>query len=131
MAIFDDLPGLISEVLGDLGLDEGLGVLATYTHCGDADEDADYDLASGTVDGDDDTTETLRVIFEDVRGKDLVEGLVVITDKKVLIPGADMASPPKIGDTITANGETYTVIHFIEVRPGAEVVLYELFVRAS
>ena len=127
MAIFDELPGLVSEVLGDLATVEGLGVVATYTHV----DDGSYDVRTGTVGETSTGVESLRVIVEDVQGKDLIDGLVEAQDKKIIIAGADMATPPGLGDTLTVNIVTYTVLRIVEVRPGAEVALYELFVRAS
>ena len=122
MAIFDDLPDLISDVLGDLAADEGLGVSATYTHVGTG----TYNTANGTVSGGSTSTETLRVIVEDVRGRDLIDGLILAQDKKCIVAGPDMAEAPAPKDQIAVGGETFTVLRVVTVQPGAEAVLYEI-----
>jgi len=124
MALFDDLPDIIADVLDDAGLGFQSVTLTSITA-------GTYDPATGTVSGGSTSTTSLRAVVEDFKGLELISGLVQAGDKKVTIAGANVASVPKPTDTVTAGGVVYSVERVNTVAPGSAAVIYELHCRRT
>lgn len=123
MALFDDLPGLIAEVLADPDLGFQSVTLTSVTA-------GSYDPATGTTTPTTSTT-SVRAVVEDYKGLALLNGLIQAGDKKVTIAGANVATAPKPTDSVTVGGVTYAVISVATTQPGSAAVIYELQCRKA
>lgn len=124
MAIFDDLPGIVSDLLADLDADEGIGQSVTFTHV----TGRTYSTTTRTYSGGGTTTETAVAVVADVRGKDLIEGEIIAGDKKLTIAGPDLTTEPLPGSsTASVDGVSLTVLRVVKTQPGDEVALWSIF----
>lgn len=124
MAIFDDLPGILSDTLAELDANEGLGVTVTFTHT----TGGTYNTATRTVGAGASLTESALAVIADVRGKELIEGQIIAGDKKLTIAGPDLATEPLPGSsTVEINGVVMTVLRVAKTQPGDDVALWSIF----
>lgn len=125
MALFDDLPDIIADVLNDVALGFQTVALTSITP-------GTYDPATGTTTGGSSTSETIPANVEDYSGLTLANGLALAGDKKVLVAAALLTFTPKPTDTVTIGGTVYSVVAIPEtVQPGAPAITYELQCRAA
>jgi hypothetical protein len=124
MALFDDLPDIIADVLGDADLGFQSVTLTSITA-------GTYDPATGTVTGGSTTTTSVRAVVEDFKGLSLLNGLIQAGDKKITVAAANVTTAPKPTDTVTVGGIVYAVVNVVTVQPGSAAVIYEIQARKA
>lgn len=125
MGVFDELPGLIGDLITDLNAEEGLGFTATYSSI----TAGSYDPATGTTGAATTTPQDVLAIEENFSQAEMVAGLVEVNDRAIAIPAALLTADPKPTDQVTLGGLAYTVLRLRGVQPGAAPVLHSLHLR--
>jgi hypothetical protein len=124
MALFDDIPDVIADVLNDADLGFQTVTLTSVTA-------GTYDPATGTTTGGSTSSATVPAVVEDYKGLALLNGLIQAGDKKVTVAAANLTTAPKPTDTLTAGGIAYAVVNVVTVQPGSVAVIYEIQARRA
>lgn len=98
------------------------GQAVTFTRNGNV----TYDPTQGVSSSSQTTYDANIVLFAQIKNEE-VDNSLAFKDFPAL---AYSATPPKIGDTATINGENYRVIEITPVQPATTVIYYELRLRS-
>ena len=98
------------------------GQAVTFTRNGNV----TYDPTQGVSSSSQTTYDANIVLFAQIKNEE-VDNSLAFKDFPAL---AYSATPPKIGDTATINGENYRVIEITPVQPATTVIYYELRPRS-
>ena len=98
------------------------GQAVTFTRNGNV----TYDPTQGVSSSSQTTYDANLVLFAQITNEE-VDNSLAFKDFPAL---AYSATPPKIGDTATINGENYRVIEITPVQPATTVIYYELRLRS-
>lgn len=124
MALFDDLPGIIADVLGDASL--GFQTITLTSVVAGV-----YDPATGSA-SPSTSAQDVQAVVEDYKGLALLPGSnIQAGDKKVTVAALNVTAAPKPGDSVTAGGITYAVVSVATTQPGSTAVIYELQCRKA
>jgi hypothetical protein len=88
-----------------------------------------YDTTTGSIASDSVTSINVKASIRDFNGIDIMSGVVQAGDRKVTMPAIDLSVTPKPSDTITFDGDTYTVIEVHNTWSGELPAVYTLQVR--
>lgn len=125
MSLFDDLPGIISDVLNDADLGFQSVTLTTTTP-------GTYDPTTGTTSGGSTSTATVRAVVEDYKGLALLPGTQIQAgDKKITVAAANISAAPKPTDTVTVGGVVFSIVNVVTTQPGSAAVIYEIQARRA
>lgn len=98
------------------------GQAVTFTRNGNV----TYDPTQGVSSSSQTTYDANIVLFAQIKNEE-VDNSLAFKDFPAV---AYSATPPKIGDTATINGENYRVIEITPVQPATTVIYYELRLRS-
>jgi len=98
------------------------GQVVTFTRNGNV----TYDPTQGVSSSSQTTYDANIVLFAQIKNEE-VDNSLAFKDFPAV---AYSATPPKIGDTATINGENYRVIEITPVQPATTVIYYELRLRS-
>lgn len=89
-----------------------------------------YNPATGTA-ANTTSSVSVKAILEDYNGFEIANELAVAGDKKVTVSAADLASAPKPVDTLTIDGQVFTIVGVKAVSSGALNALYIIQARLT
>lgn len=128
MGVFDDLPQIVADALGDLHAQEGLGFPVRITGT----LDATYSTAAGTNTGGTVIDLTVTAFEDAFTAIDYASGQVQATDTAIGIPAASLAFTPEPGMSVQGVGpRAMSVITVLSSKPGAAAVYHRLQLRAA
>lgn len=92
-----------------------------------------YNTATGTLSGGSETSYTVRMHFSNYNIQDIDGSQVVLGDRRVLMPTLDTSGSaipsPDIGDEISGNGDTVSIVSVQTLMSGSSPICYICQVR--
>lgn len=79
--------------------------------------------------GDDEEDEDIDAVITDYHDRQIDGEIILRGDRKVLIAGSALTSPPTKGDVMEDGDDEYRIVNIETVKPGDTVLLYKLQVR--
>lgn len=86
-----------------------------------------YNPTLDALDNDSEETVEVKAIITNFSKRDVSASLVEQGDLQVMI--AANVTKPKTNDIVSDNGEEFTIVNVVEIKPGGTPILYKLQVR--